>query len=232
MGSLFCCLLNCQNILKICPVQLCRKKVLDISPKNAIIKLSNNERRKKLKLNPHGNFEDMDIKRMQVVYLREVEHLTPREIVRFVDYSINTVKCYMYKFKHLLEKAKELFEKAVVTIVSKIDFVDEEKTEKCYLFKFYDGENILFSKIGTTTRKVVTRLKEEIKSYTKAGFSISKVVIEDVVNCGDIPAEGLESFCRAKFILKYPNTFKKNDRFMGVDIPVKVFQTVTKNYFA
>lgn len=185
-----------------------------------------------MKLNPHGNFEDMDIKRMQVVYLREVEHLTPREIVRFVDYSINTVKCYMYKFKHLLEKAKELFEKVVVTIISKIDFVDEEKTEKCYLFKFYDGEDILFSKIGTTTRKVVTRLKEEIKSYTKAGFSISKVVIEDVVNCGDIPAEGLESFCRAKFILKYPNTFKKNDRFMGVDIPVKVFQTVTKNYFA
>lgn len=183
-----------------------------------------------MRLNPHGSFEDMKTKRLQVVYLREVEHLSAAEIAEFVNYSVNTIKSYMYKFSHLLAEAKKLFEKVVITVISKIENLGEKGTEKCYLFKFYNEEKILFSKIGTTTREVLTRLKEEIRSYSKSGFFITKVIIEDIVNCGDIPAEGLESFCRAKFIRNYPNTFKKNDRFMGVDIPVEEFKRMTAMY--
>lgn len=181
-------------------------------------------------LNPHGSFEDMKTKRLQIIYLKEVEHLTAKQIAEFVDYSVNTIKSYMYKFSHLLAEAKKLFGKITVAIISKIEQLGEKGTEKCYLFKFYNEEKILFSKIGTTTREILTRLKEEVKSYSKSGFKITKVIIEDVVDCGSIPAEGLESFCRAKFIRNYPNAFKKNDRFMEVDIPVEEFKRMTAMY--
>jgi len=181
-------------------------------------------------LNPYGSYEDTKIKRCQVVYLKEVEHLKPKQISKIVNYSLNTIKAYIYKFKNLLEEAKKLFQKVEIVIISKAKNLGKVGEEKCYLFKFYEDNKILFTKVGTTTRETMTRLKEEIKSYTRSGFKITKVIIENVVNCGSIPAEGLESFCRAKFMLKYPNTFKKNDRFMGVDIPVEYFNNLTKMY--
>ena len=181
-------------------------------------------------MNPYGNYEDTKIKRCQVVYLREVENLKPKQICKIVGYSLNTIKTYIYKFKELLEEAKKLFQKVETEIISRVENLGKTGEEKCYLFKFYDDNKILFTKVGTTTRETMTRLKEEIKSYTKSGFRITKVIIENVVDCGLIPAEGLESFCRAKFMLKYPNTFKKNDRFMGVDIPVEYFNNLAKIY--
>ena len=117
------------------------------------------------------------------------------------------------------------------TIISLVNNGDEEG-EKVYLFKFYDEEgNLQFSKVGTTIRKVSQRLKEEIRSYRK-NFSIGYAVIESVFNCGDLPAEGAESYCRAKFIKQYPHTFQKNDRFMGIDIPVDDFNDAVKSYLA
>ena len=181
-------------------------------------------------MNPYDSYEDTKIKRCQVVYLKEVEHLKPKQISKIVNYSLNTIKAYIYKFKNLLEEAKKLFQKIEIVIISKAENLGKVGEEKCYLFKFYEDNKILFTKVGTTTRETMTRLKEEIKSYTRSGFKITKVIIENVVNCGSIPAEGLESFCRAKFMLKYPNTFKKNDRFMGVDIPVEYFNNLTKMY--
>ena len=181
-------------------------------------------------MNPYGSYEDTKIKRCQVVYLKEVEHLKPKQISKIVNYSLSTIRAYIYKFKNLLEEAKKLFQKVEIVIISKVENLGKVGEEKCYLFKFYEDNKILFTKVGTTTRETITRLKEEIKSYTRSGFKITKVIIENVVNCGSIPAEGLESFCRAKFMLKYPNTFKKNDRFMRVDIPVEYFNNLTKMY--
>lgn len=171
---------------------------------------------------------DVHKKRLQVVYLGLKEKLPPRKIVSYVDYAISTIRTYLWKFKDLLTEAIEFF-KPDVEIISKVK--DIRSADKCYCFKFYgtDG-NILFTKIGTTTRTIKKRLKEEIVSYTRAGFTIAKVVIESIIDCGSIPSEGAESFSRAIFIQKYPNTFKKNDRFMGIDIPVEFFNKVVNNY--
>jgi len=181
-------------------------------------------------LSPYANYEDTQTKRLQVIYLKEVEHLTAKQISKFVDYSLSTIRNYISKFRNLLEEAKRLFTRKEVEIISKVKNLGKSGEEKCYLFKFYQDKKILFTKVGTTTREVMTRLKEEIRSYTKSGFPITKVIIENVFDCGNIPAEGLESFCRAKFILDYPNTFKKNDRFMGVDIPVEKFNSIMESY--
>ena len=95
-----------------------------------------------------------------------------------------------------------------------IDLMDWA-TEKCYLFRFYDEDDALvFSKVGTTTKKVLDRLKREMKEYEK--FGVVKAVIDRVYNCGNYPAEGLESLIRNVYIQEHPTAFHKNDRFFQV----------------
>lgn len=93
-----------------------------------------------------------------------------------------------------------------------------------YLFKFYDNDgNLIFSKVGTTTRTIEIRIKEEIRQYTKSGFTIGRATVESVFDCGGVPPEGLESFIRWTFILRARKTYKVNDRFIGYDISTKEF---------
>lgn len=133
---------------------------------------------------------------------------------------------YILDAENMIVKTVKAFSDTIISLVDN----GEEAGEKVYLFKFYDEVgDFLFTKVGTTTRKVSQRLKEEIKSYRK-NFSIGYAVIESVFDCGDLPAEGAESYCRAKFIKEFPNTFQKNDRFMGVDIPVVNFNEAVTSY--
>lgn len=109
---------------------------------------------------------------------------------------------------------------------------DIDRTEKAYLFKFYEDTNTdpVFSKIGTSARTCFGRLKDEVKYYQNVGFDITRVKVERIIHCGEMPAEAFESFCRAMFIKKYPNTWRKNDRFFGVDISVVDFDKMWKMY--
>lgn len=102
--------------------------------------------------------------------------------------------------------------------------------ETVYFFKFYSNTDLLFNKIGTTTRNVVSRLKEEIGYYSKT-FDLSRVEIHRIVDCKDYPAEGAESVLRAELIKQYPKAFRKNDRFFEVDIPPTIFDNIISNYF-
>lgn len=110
---------------------------------------------------------------------------------------------------------------------------DTNGTEKSYLFKFYEDTNIdpTFSKIGTSARTCFGRLKDEVRYYRdKNGFDITRVRVERIIDCGEMPAEAFESFCRSMFIKKYPGTWKKNDRFFGVDIDPKEFDKLWAMY--
>ena len=102
-----------------------------------------------------------------------------------------------------------------------------------YLFKFYDAENeLICSKVGTTTRLPEQRLKEEIKYYRKREIPVDHADICSVIDCGDIPAEGAESVTRAAFIRNHRETFKKNDRFFGLDIPTRTFNRIVNEYLS
>lgn len=126
--------------------------------------------------------------------------------------------------KRTLRKISAAVASIGVSIQEKEDF-SKCSGEQCYLFKFYDSNGeILFSKIGTTTRNCRKRIKEEIAYYRKRGLDVAETLIEDVFCCGDTPAEAYESFMRAKFIKQFPNTWHRNDRFFGVDIPVADFR--------
>lgn len=99
-----------------------------------------------------------------------------------------------------------------------------------YFFKFYSETALLFNKIGTTTKDVVARLRDEIGDYSKK-FDITKVEIHRIRSCGNYPAEGAESALRAELINQYPAAFRKNDRFFNVDISPIIFDDILSEYF-
>jgi hypothetical protein len=100
-----------------------------------------------------------------------------------------------------------------------------------YFFKFYSEEVLIFNKVGTSTKDVIARLRDEIGEYSKK-FSIRRVEIHRIRSCGNYPAEGAESALRAELIRQYPMAFRKNDRFFGVDISADVFDEIVNNFFA
>ncbi len=185
------------------------------------------------KLNPHETYDDAYVKHLQIVFLANCEKLIPKKIAEITGYAVSTVKSYIKKFADLLDEAIKLFHNVKDVIKEVRTEYKNGRGEFCYLFKFYDTDNeIIFSKIGTTTRPPRARLNEEIRSYKKSGFNIGRAVIESVIDCESVPAEGAESFTRAKFIRQYPNTFMKNDRFIGVDIPTNDFNNLVNAYLA
>lgn len=101
--------------------------------------------------------------------------------------------------------------------------------ETVYFFKFYSNTELLFNKIGTTTRDVISRLKEEIGYYSNS-FDLARVEIHRIVDCGEYPAEGAESVLRAELIKQYPKAFRKNDRFFAVDISPSTFDQIINDY--
>lgn len=102
--------------------------------------------------------------------------------------------------------------------------------EAVYFFKFYNKKELEFNKIGTTAKDVIARLRREIGDYSK-NFDIHRVEIHRIRSCGNRPAEGAESALRAELISQYPEAFRKNDRFFGVDIDPAVFDKILSEYF-
>lgn len=184
------------------------------------------------KIDVFQNFEDTNMKRLQLVYLDSFG-FSAKEISKWVSYAESTIKTYVHKFADLLDKAKKTF----YHVTKKVKKVLQGGKQLVYLFKFYDSDGkLVCSKVGTTTRLPEDRMREEIRDYRKSKdpivASIDHAEICSVIDCGAIPCEGAESITRAAFIRKYPDTFKKNDRFMGVDLSTITFNRIVKNYLA
>lgn len=178
------------------------------------------------KVDVFQDFADTSMKHLQVVYL-DSHGFIPEEIAKWTGYAVSTIKGYVKKFQNLLEKAKKVF----YHITLKTKKVLRGGKQLVYLYKFYNSDNeLICSKVGTTTRLPEQRLKEEIKYYTKHGIPVDHAEICSVIDCGAIPAEGAESITRGLFIHRYPDAFKKNDRFFGVDIPTRTFNAIVKDY--
>jgi hypothetical protein len=182
------------------------------------------------KLTVFQKFDDVETKRMQVVFLANLGYTVPM-IQQHVDYAESTIKTVIRKYFYLLEEAEEMF--AHVSREQQKEM--NGKRELCYLFKFYDADGLLIcSKVGTTTRTIQIRLKEELKSYANSKnehiATIDHAEICCVFDCGTMPAEGAESHIRAEFIKKHPEAFLKNDRFVDVDIPTVTFRRMLKTW--
>lgn len=181
-----------------------------------------------MKLNPYDTYTDAETKHQQVVYLALHKNEPLERIKLITGYVLSTVKQYIKLYVNLLKKAIKLFDGRRKYPTS--------GRQLCYLMKFYDKENnLLFSKVGTTTRSAEERLKEHIKYYTeeaKPTYEIGNATIESVVDCGEIPAEGAECKCKEFFIRKFPKSFRKNDRFLGIDISIQDFERLCAEHLA
>ena len=180
------------------------------------------------KVDAFQKFDDINMRRMQLVYLHD-NGIPTDEIAKWTQYAVSTVRSYISKFSDLLEEARKIFRK--ITIKAKTELL--KGREQVYLFKFYHNlDELICSKVGTTTRLPEQRLKEELKYYQDHGIDVDRGEICAVINCGELPAEGAESQLRAAFIKKYPTAFCKNDRFFNVNISVQSFNKIVKEYLA
>lgn len=177
------------------------------------------------KIDVFQNFDETHMKRLQLVYLND-HGFTPKEISKWTGYAVSTINTYIKKFSSILDEAKKLF----YHITMKVKKVLRGGKQLVYLYKFYGEEELICSKVGTTTRLPEQRLKEEIKYYHDHGIDVHRAEICSVIDCGAIPAEGAESVTRAAFIRKYPDAFHKNDRFFGVDISTRTFNKIVNDY--
>ena len=191
------------------------------------------------------------LRHAQVYYLYHELEMKRAEISAITGYALSTLSSMKNKVFVLRELANQIFnemeeELKVVekTLIRKcngmeipMNYLENcgiylKDSELLYLFKFF-GDNPkepIFSKIGTTTRSVDKRLREEIGYYIKHNLPIESVDICKIVDCGEVPAECYESLMRGVLIKKYPNTWHKNDRFFGVDVPINEFMELFKKF--
>lgn len=207
--------------------------------------------------NPFVRHEDNNVRHCQVVYLRQLCGMPYAEIAEITGYAVSTCRKYgcIRVTETQVETLLEVFggydypematdvEPTARTLYRKFkdgrpavamefmpdcgeDMTDEEMV---YFFKFFNADEIIFNKIGTTTCGVVSRLRDEIGDYCKK-FPITRVEIHRMRSCGDKPAEGAESALRAEFIKRFGAEFRRNDRFFEVDIDPALFDEVLAPY--
>lgn len=105
----------------------------------------------------------------------------------------------------------------------------EDGVNQVYLIRLLDENyNLIYSKVGTTTKATEKRMKQHLRYYAKNG--VAYCYVDRVWNCGDIDPEGLESEFRARYIHKYKGAFRKNDRFEGVTFDLNEADKIAKNY--
>lgn len=104
-----------------------------------------------------------------------------------------------------------------------------EKIQQLYLIRLLDKDgDLIYSKVGTTTRSTQSRMKEHLRYYYDNG--VRGIQVSRLWNCGDMEAEGLESEFRAHYIKAYPGAFKKNDRFINVEFDLEEADRIAASY--
>jgi hypothetical protein len=112
----------------------------------------------------------------------------------------------------------------------RVDLLDSAE-QKCYLFRFFDSNgNLVCSKVGTTTKPIMIRIKSELREYAK--LDVVTCVIDRVYDCGHLPAEGMESYFRAEYIRRHPTHFRKNDRFFSVAFDLEEADRICADYLS
>lgn len=103
-----------------------------------------------------------------------------------------------------------------------------DNTEQFYCIRLLKDEDLVYSKVGTTTRKTSKRMREHLRYYKKDG--INHLIVDRLVDCKELPAEGLESMVRSYYIKKWGKKFRKNDRFIGVEFDFAEVDSIVQKY--
>ena len=197
--------------------------------------------------NAYERQHDTTIRQMQVAFLYHECNEDYARISEITGYAISTCRIYARK-PYVVEFFCVVPVPAPITpdritirncqgVAVPMNYLpdcgeDVRGQQTVYLFKFYCSDRFVpvFSKIGTTSVSVNSRLRQEIGGYRKNGFDIQSVDVCRIYDCGNCPAEAFESYLRALLIAEFPNTWHKNDRFFGVDIPTERFNAICNQF--
>lgn len=155
------------------------------------------------------------------IYKKMLDLYNTSEVVRSVWDWCETVRKLANRFVKRVGKVTQTLKKLGKRRGSMWDeFIEwngcnqfKEGTQQVYFIRLLDSaKNLLWSKVGTTTRDTIERMREHTHGYKEASY----VVVDGVFDCGTRDAEAYESYFRARFIFDNPGTFIKNDRFAGV----------------
>ena len=150
------------------------------------------------------------------------------------DY-MNTARLYVDRFvKRVAEKVKQAIDcnlpPRMRIIWNNIEKMPNN-VQQCYLIRLLDrNKELIWSKVGTTTKATQKRMAQHLDYYKKDGVRFVEVV--RLWSCGDMDAEGAESMFRSYYIKKHPNTFRKNDRFTGVEFDLEEADKLFADYVA
>ena len=148
-----------------------------------------------------------------------------QETWEYVENAQRLVKRFV---KRVINKVKTALN-VNISYRAKADY--PEGSQLVYLIRLLDRDGgLVWSKVGTTTRTMKKRMAEHLRYYKKYG--VASIEVTRVYDCGEIPAEGLESEFRSKYMRKYPEAFRKNDRFTGVEFDLAEADSIVQNYLA
>lgn len=181
---------------------------------------------------------DLHLRNLQIVYLYYVEDLKPSQIAEIVGLAASTITNYRNKYFDKLNEAEETFTNVAPKKNYDVEhnyanrlFADTKDTNKFYLLKISNlltGE-LITSKIGTTTRKINSRIREISREYEKKYNCPINIEIKRVYDCGKITPICFESYFRFEYILQYGEHYVENDRFEDVDFDYEVADKLYKN---
>lgn len=167
------------------------------------------------KMNPMEELHKAKYRDEAMVYLY-YENSTPIEfLAEATGLAFSTVAKYVkYKFKHLLEKAKELFIKAKNFARNTL-----ARGYYCYIDKITLTNGEKWCKIGQTTRDPEIRAAEISSRGWKGGRIIPKSVdVVQIIECKDETAmTNMEDCLRLGMTAISPEDFEKNDRLLCWD---------------
>ena len=145
-----------------------------------------------------------------------------RSLFNFVKNAYNIAARFVRKINTIVHANDRVF-------FLNLDPLDEG-INQVYLIRCVNNNGItVYSKVGTTKRKTLQRMKEHLRGYAKDG--VCYIYVDRLWNCGDIDPEGLESEFRAHYIGKHKGTFRKNDRFANVNFDLDEADQIAENYF-
>lgn len=180
--------------------------------------------------------DNIEVRNAQIVYLAEECGMNAKEISNYVDLAISTIKNYIRKFAHLLEKAKQWFGDKAKQVVNKIkekcnvtDLItyncEHHKGDCAYIIEYFDSQhNFVFLKVGMTN-DITRRVKEHLRDYTTKGFDTTYAVVKELHFTEDEEDALTIENCLRKHYKKIANNgFIKKDRFAFVRYNVEDLQ--------